>query len=200
MAPLPLSPLTELDAVNEILLSIGEAPVNTLDVAGIRDVSIARSRLHGASRNVQTRGWSWNKDEGYVLSPDVNNHVLIADNVLHVDPCDDRLDFVVRRDPNDQTMKLWDRENNTFEITEPVEVDIIWFHAFEDIPQAARNYIAVRAGRLFQTQIIGARILFEFTALHEREAYALLRAVEARSKDRNFFRAPTAANRIVHRR
>lgn len=38
-----ISAMTELEAVNEMLMSIGQAPVNTLSVTGIRDVSVARA-------------------------------------------------------------------------------------------------------------------------------------------------------------
>ena len=67
--PVNLSPMTELEAVNAMLLSIGQAPVNTLEVAGIKDVSFARLMLHNTNRQVQSRGWWFNRELGYELTP-----------------------------------------------------------------------------------------------------------------------------------
>lgn len=42
-----ISAMTELDAVNEMLMSIGQASVDTLAVTGIRDASIAQVSPYG---------------------------------------------------------------------------------------------------------------------------------------------------------
>ena len=60
---LTLTPQTELDAVNAMLLSIGQAPVSTLSVTGLKDVSFAQYILHSVSREVQLKGWEFNTDD-----------------------------------------------------------------------------------------------------------------------------------------
>ena len=52
---------TELIAVNEILASVGQGPVNTLDDTN-PDVAIIQRTLKQISREVQTEGWSFNKE------------------------------------------------------------------------------------------------------------------------------------------
>lgn len=189
----PLTPMTELDAVNDMLASIGQAPVNTLNVSGIRDVSIAQQRLHSVSREVQSRGWHFNTDTKVVLSLNGSGEAEVPANCLRVDPVDRRKDYVQRNG------KLWDKDNLTFTLEEAPKVDIVYFFDFEDLPQAARTYIATRAARLFQTNIIGSRILFEYTAQHEAEAYALLRRAENRTKDTNMLSGSSMTNRILRR-
>ena len=51
-----LDPLTELEAVNAMLLSIGQAPVNTPNVSGLTDVSDARDKLSEVIRRILSRG------------------------------------------------------------------------------------------------------------------------------------------------
>ena len=51
----------ELPAVNEILASVGQAPVTTLDQTN-PDVAIAYDTLLQVSREVQAEGWTFNKE------------------------------------------------------------------------------------------------------------------------------------------
>lgn len=57
---------TELEAVNAMLASIGEAPIDDLDVAAttMADVRIAVSILRATARDVQTEGWRFNSEFG----------------------------------------------------------------------------------------------------------------------------------------
>lgn len=196
-----LVPETRLDAVNGMLASIGQSPVNSLDVAGIRDVSIADYNLTKVTREVLSIGWSFNKEFNYPLQGDGNNKVQLPVSVLSLDPSDDSLDYVQRKDPIDGEMRLYDRENHTFFLENtPVEVDVVWSFDFESIPQAARNYISTRAARLFQSQIVGSDILFKFTAQHEQEAFLTLRRQEMKNKDINLLSSIGSLNNITTRR
>lgn len=182
----PLNPQTELDAVNTMLASIGSAPVNTLAVVGVKDINIAKSALSSTLRSVLLRGWSFNTDTNYELVPDGNNNILVPDTALWIEPCDRSKDYVVRY--SDTQAMLYDKENHTFTITDnPLKVDIIWAFSFESIPEAARSYIATKAARIFQSQIIGSEVLYKYTADHETEAFATLKRLEARTKKVNIF-------------
>lgn len=195
----PLTPMTKLDAVNGMLASIGQAPVNTLDVTGIRDVSIGELALDNVTREVLTIGWHFNTEEEYELVPDGNGKIALPSNTLDLDPCYDYLDFTIRDD--DGTLTLYDRVEHTFDLSDynPLLVNIVWAFEFDQIPQCARNYIATRAARIFQSQVIGSDILFKFTELHEREALATLKRLEGRRKDRNMLRSGADVNRIFTR-
>lgn len=103
--------MTELEAVNEMLMSIGQAPVNTLNVTGIRDVNVARALLAKVSRRVQSRGWNFNTDDAYVLSPDVDDIILIPSGALKVIPQVGN-QYTTRR--HEKGLALYDRDNMTF--------------------------------------------------------------------------------------
>lgn len=193
--PLNLTPMTELDAVNMMLLSIGQSPVNSLNVPGIKDVSFALLMLHNTSRQVQSKGWWFNRDLHYHLNVGVDGTVTLPLNALQVTAAEESQQFVERNG------KLYDRVNQTDLFPAgTVAVDVNWFFEFESIPQIARDYIAMRAGRIFQAQIVGSQILYQFTKEMEIEAMAAMSQQDLRSKRPNSLTAPTRVNRIIHRR
>lgn len=196
----PLIPQTKLDAVNQMLASIGQTPLNTLNTAGIRDAAIAELSLDNTTREVLNRGWSFNTDREFEISRDVNDNYLVPSDALQIDPEYHWLDWVER--DNAGTRMMYDRDKNTFDITtenDPVLFRIIRAMDFETLPQAARGYIAIRAARIFQANVIGSDILFKYTEMHEREALSTLKKLETRTKDRNMFRPGTESNKIVNR-
>lgn len=185
-----IAPMTELEAVNEMLMSIGQAPVSTLNVSGIHDVNIAKAELLKVSRRIQSRGWNWNSDDDYKLNPDADGVVLVPTGALRVDAEDPFDNFVVRRHDT-KGLALYNRDENTFvfPVGTPVPVKVVWGYAFEDLPETARCYIATSAGRKFQSRVIGSQILDAFQAEDEMRAWVLLEREERASRDTNVFRA-----------
>lgn len=183
-----ISPATTLDAVNEMLMSVGQAPVSTLQVSGIRDVNIAQAELTKVLRRVLSAGWNFNTDTNYELTPDVDGHITIPNGVLKVDASDKTTNYVLRRHDT-KGLCLYNRDDRTFVFTDPVECDIVWGFEFDDLPETARAYIAVSAGRKFQSRVIGSSVLDRFQAEDEQRAYVLLVKEERASRDTNMFRS-----------
>lgn len=59
---------TELEAVNTILSTIGEAPLNTLTGSLPVDGTIAKNVLSEVAREVQSQGWHFNTHNKVTLS------------------------------------------------------------------------------------------------------------------------------------
>ncbi len=74
----------ELPAINQILMACGQAPVTTLDETN-PDVAIAYQTLLEVSREVQSEGWTFNKEEHSHIEPDDNNEIPILSNYLQID-------------------------------------------------------------------------------------------------------------------
>lgn len=202
---LDMTPMTELDAVNVMLASIGQAPVNTLSVTGIRDVEIARTTLHNQLRSVLAIGWHFNTDEKYPIAADVNGKIGVPANVLSIDAHRSWIaDVSPRVDPADDVRRIYDREHHTFVLTDnhsaPFEFDVTWLFAFDEIPQTARNYIGLRAARQFQAHGIGSDILYRFTMQDELEARAELDGDELRRADYNVLSNGSPQDQIWKRR
>lgn len=182
-----LSPMSSLEAVNDMLLSIGQAPVNTLEVTGIKDVSIAKARLDQATRRTLSRGFSFNTDIDYPLTPDVDGVILVPSNALKVESMGYE-ELVQRRHPT-KGMALYNKDERTFVFTEAVDVKIVWAYPFEDLPETARAYIATSAARRFQSKVIGSAVLDAFEEEDEMRAWMLMEREERGSRKTNLFRA-----------
>lgn len=195
----PTQAQTKLDAVNLMLASIGQSPVNTLTGTLPKDVQKAVYALDNALREVLTQGWSFNTDTEYEMTPDGTNRIAIPSNALSVDPTYGD-DYVPRYDSSAPAgMFLYDRTKRSFnEFATDVKADIIWAYEFEQIPQHARAYVALKAARKFQSGIMASAVLHQFTRDDESEAYATFRRIEKRQKNYNINKYSVAANRHMN--
>jgi hypothetical protein len=172
MSVLPApSPTTELEAVNSILSTIGERPVNSLEDTTRHDVVQAKQALREASKITQLRGWWFNMEEEATWNPTVGNEILVPANVRKVD----LHDKFTRKKYAFRGQKLYDLETRTYDqFTEPVVVDYVIELPYDELPESARLYIMRRAGVEFQGRVLGSTTLFEFTEQAAREAHAVL--------------------------
>ena len=146
----------ELPAVNEILASVGQAPVTTLDQTN-PDVAIAYDTLLNVSREVQSEGWTFNTEEYYPMTPDANGEIVIANNILQIDLHDEKDNSYesVRR-----SGKLYEKINHTYDWTtltgwDTVRCDIVWFFDWVDLPRPIQDYIVARTAAVVSSRIVG---------------------------------------------
>lgn len=185
---------TVLEAVNVMLGVLGIRPVNDIDTSGVSEAAMARDVLHEISREIQTVGWLFNTDTNYPLTPDSQtNEIAIPANAISCDPTSWYSQYVERAN------KLYDRQNRTFIFSNSVDCDITWFMPFDELPEAARRYIAIVAGRTFQDRYQADKEMWKFTEQDEARARGILEADELRRKDVSFF-DNTYLNRGVLRR
>ena len=175
---------TKLSAINSMLIGIGEAPVNTLN-SGLQEAEIAAILLDNISREVQSLGWSFNTDLRYNLNRDSGNNISLPTNTLQVDST--KLKRQYSSDIVLRNGKLYDRTKNTFEFDADVEVDIVFLFDFEEIPEIARRYITLRAGRKFQENILGSSEMTQLQWKDEQVALFALRDADSQAADFNIF-------------
>ncbi len=81
-----ITPTTELQAVNTMLSTIGEAPVNSITGTTTVDVSVAKNILDETSMSIQSLGWNFNTHTNYKsLSLDSDNKVPLPSNCVKAD-------------------------------------------------------------------------------------------------------------------
>jgi len=190
MSEQSLTNMSELQAVNMMLTTIGEQPIANLnDKAGLQDASIAQDILHNTSRQVQSRGWIFNTDLQKVLSPDSTSasggKIKIDSNVLRIDTT-----AKVRSNKTDIVERagfLYDREKNTNLFTDTVTVDYVTFLPFNSIPESARRYIAVKSARIFHDRVVGSGELHAFFQQDELQAWSDLLEYQSEIGDFNIF-------------
>jgi hypothetical protein len=187
-----LSPTSELEAINTMLTSIGEQPVQSIvNLAGLSDASIAQQILLNVSRSVQSRGWIFNTDLDEVLTPatvgDNKGVIVLGDNVLRVDTTN-RI-RTSTQDIIERGRKLWDRKNNTDVFTEgtKISVDQVKLLSFKDLPEPARRFITLRSARIFHDRVVGSDSLHKFFKEDEEQAWTQLLDYEGEVADYNIF-------------
>lgn len=175
-----MTPTTKLEAVNIMLSTIGEHPVNSLS-SGLVDAEMAETILSSTSRSVQSEGWHFNREFKMNFSADASGEVILPSNVLRADATlsYDSKDLVQRGS------KMYDKKNHTFNIGETVALDVVVELQFEDLPEVAKRYITIRAGRIFQDRVVGSDTLHGFTREDEAGALFSLKEFEADTEDFN---------------
>lgn len=198
MSTLTLAPTTELDAVNILLDVTNKPPVNTLEGGLPLDVTRARVRLHEISRAVQKKGWHFNTRPNVAMYPDNTGTIQIGTEVLSIDSAGSS----ATRDVVQRGTRLFDRDNDTYTFTvgTPLYAQIVEFLAFEELPEAARYYIAVRAARTFQQRTTGSDTRFKFTAADEQAAWEELVQDDAENAGYNMITGSLSTYRIVNRK
>lgn len=187
---------TRLDAVNVILSSSGENPVPALSTS-TADTANAEAILDEVSREVQSLGWSFNTERKVLLAPTVAGLIELPPSVLHVDLDPDNPSDV---EPVQRGSQLYDAKNHTNVFTRPILAEVIYFLEFEQLPEQARRYIAVRAARTFFDRFIGAESQRRFSREDEERALAALTKLNLRAADRNIFRSnPSFAWQLARR-
>jgi len=178
----------ELPAVNEILASVGQAPVTTLDQTN-PDVAIAYDTLLNVSREIQSEGWIFNTEEFYELVPDTNGEIIIPNNILQIDLHDEKDNQyeAVRRNG-----KLYEKINHTYDWTtltnwEKVACDIVWFFDWVDLPRPFQDYIVAKAAAIVSSRIVGDPQQYQILATRELQSRATAMEYECNQGDYTFF-------------
>ena len=176
---------TELDAVNQILSSVGQAPVTTLDLQN-PEVAIAVNTLREQSKQVQSEGWSFNVERKYPLPRDLNtNKIAIPFNMLAIDANvethRDKYDLVIREG------YLYDRYGHTFIFTENITADVLWLWDFKYLPPAIQQYITAKAARMCATKMVGDAQLNQLLQEQEATTRAAVIEEECNQGDYSFF-------------
>ena len=148
-----LSPLTELEAVNLLLETVGEQPCNSLLDTGITEIDMAVSLLKNTSRSLQMVGWSFNTDTKVQPTLNSANNVVLAANVLKASSSNPYKNLTQRGN------RLYDKDNHTYVFETSPYLNLVYFLDFEEIPQAARNYITVMAAIDFKKKVLGSETL-----------------------------------------
>ena len=178
----------ELPAINQILTSCGQAPVTTLDQTN-PEVAIAYATLLQVSREVQSEGWTFNKEYHYEFNKDNNNEILIPNNVIQIKLSENSQNMTY--DAIRRQGKLYDRQNHryTWEYS-PIECDVTWEFDWVDLPEPIQNYITARAATLVSGRIVGDDDQYTRLRAQEQEMRVLANEYETQQGQFTMFGHP----------
>lgn len=211
-----IRPTTELEAVNVMLASIGEAPLDSgTDLAAntLGDVELAIDILLGSTREVLSMGWRFNKEYGVEIAPTTTHSWVDTDgttttlNIFKkpvdllawaqtVCPENQGLDLVERPSKDyeegaSSVLVLYDRAKNRDGADSSrypyIYLDCTYSFDFTQLPESARRFITVRAARTFAQQILGSESLRNFTAQDELWALRVLKREQGEPEALNIF-------------
>lgn len=133
--------LSRLDVINEMLASLSESPLNTLDeahplvAAGLRMLRIVNTRE-------QSKGWWFNK-ELVTLPPDEKGYIYTPDDTLRIDPTNTTLNYVQR---GRRLYKSFaPATTDSFKFDQPVTCWLVREVPFDDLPASAQLAVSYAA-------------------------------------------------------
>ena len=160
-----------LEAVNEIISSVGSPPINSLSNITNADGIDALRMLNKTSRRIQSTGWEWNRQDSVTFIPDALTNKIAYPNDIIKAVSTSRL---IRKDGY-----FFDLDANTDRFTSSITVtELVRELAFNDLPEAARDYITAVTTRDFQRIKVGSGEVDQAIAQREAEALVRLNALE----------------------
>lgn len=185
-------PLTQLDAVNLMLADIGDRPVNSLAGNQRLDVTRAIDTLDSVVRQLCTLGW-WFNEELVETTIDGSGHYNVAEDWTKVEYVSGGPTSGTRGAPQYTVRgrKLYDVVNatDTFDAgSSSIRLTVARLIAFEDLPQAAREYAYASASVTMQSRTLGSRQVDGDLRLRAAQALATLKTeeVDVRVEDTTF--------------
>ena len=188
---------TELEAVNTILSTIGEAPLSTLTGSLPVDGTTAKNILNEISREVQSAGWHFNTQYKVDLTRDGNNKIPVGTDVVRVqlnNKYDKSSYDVVQRGTYLFNLA---KNSETFD-QDFTENTLIYLLEFEKLPEQARRYITIRSARVFHDRTLGANTLHKFSSEDEARSLSVMKQAEMATGDNTIFDSDLQ-NYIVNR-
>jgi hypothetical protein len=177
---------TELEAVNTILSTIGEAPLSTLTGSLPVDGTTAKNILNEISREVQSAGWHYNSHYKVDLTRDADNKVPVGTDVLRVELNNkyDKSSYdVVQRGSYLYNLA---KNSETFD-QDFTDNTLVYILDFSKLPEQARRYITIRSARVFHDRTLGANTIHKFSSEDEARSLAVMRQAEAHTGDHTIF-------------
>tara|TARA_R100000234_G_scaffold101026_1_gene70049 strand:+ start:89 stop:700 length:612 start_codon:yes stop_codon:yes gene_type:complete len=175
---------TELSAVNNILGSIGQAPINQLTFDN-PEIQMIFNLLRDANVDTQAEGWHFNTEKHVKFSPNSDGKIAIGNDILSMDLHDNqarRTFDLVRRNGF-----LYDKQDHTDIFTADIDLDVVRLYAFENLPIVFRRYITYRASRVAATQLVANPALTRLLAVQEQQSRAALMEYECNQADHSMF-------------
>lgn len=158
------------------------------------DVAIALNTLREVSREVQSEGWSFNKELDYPITPDSSNEVVIANNILQMD-LNKSYTQNMNRDSINREGKLYDKTSHSFTWTDAtLYVDVIWYFDWPSIPTIIQAFIVAKASAIVSSRIIGDPNQYQMLLQKESIAKSTALEYECNQGDYTFFGSPKGGN------
>lgn len=174
-----ITPLTELDAINEIMSSIGEDGIVTLEeVSSNVDATTAQRMLEIINRETQQKGWDFNTFTSATFTPDNNTGKIRWDDSL----------LRVGNTYRNRSGYFFDVSNDTDVFSEAITISNgVRLIPFEEMPDVFRRYVTLKAALAFASRYLGDADLEQNLAMELQQSYADMMTYEMETQKPNIF-------------
>jgi len=157
------------------LQTINELPIeDDTDLANSTTGQIAEMTIIEVKKKVLSEGWDFNTDKNYPFPPDLSGEIAIPYNVLDIVASGGK-NYVMR------DWRLYNKDDFSFEFEEAVDCDVVWDMDFNALTHPIREYITIRAARVFQARTIGDQLGYSYSQKDEEDSYINARTSESRT-------------------
>lgn len=186
--------MTLTEAVNACLRGIGLRPVSSYEDPNL-NAAMALAIINTESRTVQCKGWWFNEEGGWMLTPDSNGEVQVPNNALSITPWGNSrgLSITIRGGKLYNTCTHSTIVSDVVDSSGAIEVRMIVELPFEDLPTPAQDYIKDKAVRKFAQDVDGDVNKWKFNSTDEAESKAILYSEETSNTKRNASQNPATA-------
>ena len=150
---------TQLEAINIMLSTIGEASTTILTGTLPFEVSAADLTLDEVIKSVQQESFTYNTNHSELVAASSS----LDTDILNIYGAADGKVYTI------QGTTLWSMDTNAA-ATGSIIASVVRALDFTLMPEVARHYIIVRAARLYADRLVGSKVIKEFTERDELEA------------------------------
>lgn len=141
--------MTILEAVNELLEAIGEAPVGAVETGQATDAGQAETILMSESKEIQLKGWAANTQYEREYTPSGASQIALASPIIRITPSPRSAELLGRVTIRNGYLHDTELDANN-QWTGSVWLDTITLVDFAHLPESLARYIAASAAQRFQ--------------------------------------------------
>jgi len=169
---------TQLEILNHILGVVGVGAVS--DVNSTHPTAqAALLTIQRVSKQIQLRGWWFNREENLKLSTTVGGEIILPSTTLKVDPVDPASKLVQRG------TRLYDSKNHTYVISAEVIVNLNLLLPTDELPEVAAVYLLHKAAYDFYVAEDGDELKSKALMYESDKAEAALKSHQLQSSNVN---------------
>lgn len=192
---LPMVPSSIQDAVNTLVATVSEGPYSQISPSPSPEVDKALVALNEANRDVQSRGWDWNREYAFQLTLAPDQTCPLPANCYRVTAAyytatNNTLGLSSAGVPNKFTKRgslLYDQINHTFAFTSGVApaCDMILILSWDLLPESARRLITYKAAQKYLSREQMAGPTMQVNSQDMRDAWNVIEQEEDECNSHN---------------
>ena len=176
--------LTKLDIINAMLATIGLASVAEMDTQHPAYAK-ASTTFDRVNKTFQSKPYWFNTSVVTLKHNPTTGEIILPSRATYANPVDRSLTYTM------QGNRLYDRQNRTYDIREPVTVDLREFIDVELMPPTAQIYLQCLARLAYYTDRGGSEPKLSVYMRELQEAQVDFRKECLRNADPNWFSTHT---------